>query len=323
MKPGEGRVSAGGLTEGTVRAKVSKAFRYFCYTVWWSRLRPVREYIAARTPLLQPPVLVLSLPRSGSSWVGDVLGAAPDALYLHEPLTQTFRSGPTLVEPDDPAVAPVYRAAADDAFAGIPRFKPRCIRFPEQWALGQRRRRRVVIKEVNPLICEWVLRDYRPRVIFLVRHPAAVCLSYDRLGWFDLAEHQMASGEPDDTPWKRHGRRQGYIQQRALRALSGYAERMIVRYEDLCLRPVEVFRRLYDFAQLEWTDDTVRLIEAKSSGGDRNEAFATERDSRRMASAWQTEIGRRELDELMAGYAAFDLPWYDAGTREPVAAAQG
>ncbi|HET6521142.1 MAG TPA: sulfotransferase [Geminicoccaceae bacterium] len=268
-------------------------------------------------------MLLVSLPRSGSTWVGDVLGSAPDALYLHEPLTQSLDlSGtePILVEPDAPAPAAVYPAAAAAAFAGLPTFRSHVLRWPGQWALGRRAGRRVVVKEVNPLICPWIVREHRPRVILLVRHPAAVSLSYRRLGWFDLPDFQMASGDgaAGDGPWRRSGRRQGYVLDRALRALSGYPDHVVVRYEDLCRQPVEGFRRLYAFAGLTWTPAVGRLIEAKA-GGDRNDVYATSRATRLMADSWRAQIGPQDLADLMAGYGAFDLPWY--GAAEPSAAA--
>ena len=55
-----------------------------------SQLPLAGELIAAAAPVRQPPVLLTSLPRSGSSWIGRILGSADEALYLREPLTQAY-----------------------------------------------------------------------------------------------------------------------------------------------------------------------------------------------------------------------------------------
>ena len=53
--------------------------------VRWGRFPGLTGMLARALSPAEPPVLVVSLPRSGSSWVGEVLGAAPDAMYLREP----------------------------------------------------------------------------------------------------------------------------------------------------------------------------------------------------------------------------------------------
>ena len=47
----------------------------------WARFGAPSLWLANRVPLLQPPVVILSLPRSGSSWVGSLVGCAPNAAY--------------------------------------------------------------------------------------------------------------------------------------------------------------------------------------------------------------------------------------------------
>jgi hypothetical protein len=307
-------VAAGsGRAGARTRTWARKAARLASYGLCtsWARVPPIRDRVLSQTTLAEKPLLVISLPRSGSSWVGDIMGSAEGTLYLHEPLTQTFhrtKTEPTLIEPEE--AAPWYRPAAKAAFAGLPLFNPWVVRNPGQWKPSARNGRKVVVKEVNPLLCAWLTKAYQPRVVLLVRHPAAVALSYRRMGWFDLDEFQM--GSPDESPWKRHGRRQGHVLGQAISSLEeNDASFIIVRYEDLCLRPETTFRRLFAFGGLPWTPQVQQLVRNKSSGGDRRAVFATERHSSSMVEAWRDEIHHKYLDDVLDGYSDAGRPLYN------------
>ena len=56
----------------------------------WSRFGAASLLLAKTVKSRRPATLILSLPRSGSSWVGEILGSAANALYLREPITQTL-----------------------------------------------------------------------------------------------------------------------------------------------------------------------------------------------------------------------------------------
>ena len=260
-------------------------------------------------------MLVVSLPRSGSSWVGSVLGKAPGALYLREPVSERRRStgaALTVVPVDPERPDPVVAAASAAAFAGVPAFPRGVLRAPRRWALHRRRRGRVVVKEVNPLALNYWVREHRPLVVLLVRHPAAVALSYRRLGWLGNPDVSADLERPGASVWEACGRRQGLVQAEALEALDGYPDHRVVRYEVLCGDPVGQFRDLFRFVRLEWTDGVRRSVEASGAGGDRAVAFGTRRDSRRMADAWRGTLGPAELADLRRGYEQAGLPWYAA-----------
>src|SRR5574339_403438 len=81
-------------------------------------------FLARALPFQGPPVLVLSYPRSGSSWVGKILSASPDAAYLREPITRQYAERGAryaVVDVDrDPSALAAYRTLGDEAFGGIP-----------------------------------------------------------------------------------------------------------------------------------------------------------------------------------------------------------
>ncbi len=278
----------------------------------------------------RPPLLIMSLPRSGSSWVAEILGSAPEALFLREPINQSHLAcgGATTVFDIDPAAPPpCYAQFATRAFAGIPAFPAGVVRDARQWKLTRRTRGRVVVKEVNPLALAWLLDTYRPRIVFLMRHPAAVALSYEALNWCNaeakLAELGARLMDSSLRPWQEtiqsvtgflraHGAFQGAVLHVALQALTAYADARIVTYESLCENPEAGFRALFEFAGLTF-DDRVRDHIGESSIGTAKDTaghYGTRRNTLRMAAAWKGKLTPEQLAGLHAGYAAFDLPYY-------------
>jgi Sulfotransferase family len=243
----------------------------------------------------QPSILILSMPRGGSSWVGDMLSTAPDALYLREPVTQ---SDPAInrrvvFKPDAfPDLEPSFERLADLAFAGLPVFADKVVRMPERWASPERESRRLVIKEVNPLACEWFVRRYQPRVIFLLRHPAATAWSARKQGWLG----------PSVADWARRGENTGMVWREAQAALKDYPDHVVVCHESLCINPLSGFRKLYDFADLTWNESVDETVSTWSQ------------DSLKTIGAWRTEAPADCVAALRDEYLRCDLEWYRADT---------
>ncbi|MGD9730302.1 MAG: sulfotransferase [Gammaproteobacteria bacterium] len=274
-------------------------------------------------PVERDAVLLISLPRGGSSWIGSVLGSASNAAYLREPITQSYmRDHAPCASFFDPAACrdPIaYRSWSSNAFRGIPSFDQRIIIDPGQWRLLQRRRRHIVIKEVNPLCLEQLIADFSPRVIYLLRHPAAVAASFAALGWsgdqfsarFTASHLSRLSRRFDiDTsagPWKQLGALQAITQNLSNDALRGHDKALVVRYEDICVEPMERFRTLFNFADLNWDRTIEERIgsSASSLAGDYTPGrYDLERDSRSMATRWKQLVSEAQLQEVREGYFA-------------------
>lgn len=299
--------------------------------VFWSNLGPLSWLIAHALKPSKPPTLIVSIPRSGSSWVGSTLGRSPAALYLREPISQPYllrhkRRGVVFrIDPD--ALPTGYRASARAAFAGLPSFSGNVVKFPAQWRLGGRRDRHVLVKEVNPFAVTWLIREFRPRIIYLIRHPAAVASSFARLGWmnaespegeerrFSAARIGLARpgpGEAYPSAWAEHAALQAMIMKETLAALAGYDAHMVVQYEELCADPHEGFRRLYDFAGFPWDEDITALIDAQTNVEEHNryESYSLYRDSRAMAAAWKADVDAWATDDMREAYLRHGLPYY-------------
>jgi hypothetical protein len=292
----------------------------------WARFGLVSSALARALPTRSPPLLIVSLPRSGSSWVGKTLGRASDALYLREPISQSHlalnkRRG-VVFNIDPSSLPPGYAASARAAFDGVPAFPANVVTFPGQWRLSARRRSRLVIKEVNPLALEWLIREYRPRIIYLIRHPAAVAASFARLGWLAEERHPDMEarfsaqrlgltgadlGRVAGSPWAEHGALQALVMERALRTLADHDDHLVVRYEEICAEPVALFRRLFDFAGLRWDSGMEEKIVAETELAEHNryETYSTHRSSRTLIDSWRTEVAPDALAELKRAFLSF------------------
>ena len=289
------------------------------YRKYFQALRFHYRHVTARrrgppgAPIRTAGILIISLPRSGSSWVGSILGAAGNAIYLREPLNQNHLAAGgtgTVFEIDAQAPPPAYAAAASAAFRAMPAFDAGIAPHPRQWTPGHRARGRVVVKEVNPFICDWLARTYRPRMVLLLRHPAAIAQSYHRLGW-DLAYAPLGI-DPREPFWRRHGDFQARALRRVLAFSQRYDDITIAHYEDICADPVVRFRALFDHCGLDWSADVERRIVRQSSRHDGSSSYATARISRQAADAWRRALSPAQLAEVRRGYARQPLPWYQA-----------
>jgi hypothetical protein len=275
--------------------------------VVWTWNEKLGLAIARRRAPVAPAILVLSLPRSGSSWVGETLGRATNALYLREPLNQSRARGAeadveTVFEIDESHPPPPYYVrAAGHAFAGFPRFAPDIVTMPRQWALRRRARARLVIKEVNPFACEWLVREFRPRVIMLVRHPAAIAHSYWRVGWV---------GSSEDV-WLRLGQRFARALSAASAVLQGHDDARVATYEALRADPLGGFRALFEFADLRWTGADAAFVE-RNDVIDPAAPATLARDGHGRGDAWRSELPPAAQADLKAGYFARSIPWYQA-----------
>ena len=98
-----------------------------------------------------PPILLLSFPRSGSSWIGSIMGMGENVRYLREPATTNY----TLSESNNKTESgspikrisvfdqescdswPEYQQYIDDSLSAKPNFTNAVITSPEQWKKPQ------------------------------------------------------------------------------------------------------------------------------------------------------------------------------------------
>jgi len=307
----------------------------------WARAGRLSTLFAQGLTPPRSPLLLLSLPRCGSSWVGKTIGQSSQGLYLREPMNQSkleIEGGPTvfMIRGKDEAAPPrAYRTAADDAFRGLPKFSRRVVKDPDQWRLDRIlytshiRGGRVVIKDVNPLALRWLLDNYRFKLIFLTRHPASVAASWHRMGWTEGVETRLKEilgpelfGEI--TPrhmqsfWTRHGAMQALVYRHVFDVLESVPDGSyeVISYESLCKSPEQAFGRLFRFAGFSYGRDDRERIRTHSSRseGRKTDPYSTHRESADMVDAWKRDLSMSEQAEVRDSHLSLEPPIYGRST---------
>jgi hypothetical protein len=293
-----------------------------------SKIPLVSELIAAVFPSKRPPVLISSLPRAGSSWIGRILGASEGSLYLREPMTQSYlqrvgRQQSSFFEWGMCKDGRAYDRFAALTFRGIPRFDGTIVPYPEQWAISGRTGKRVVVKEVNPLVLERLWERFRPKIVFLVRHPVPVTRSFQALGWTGdqfrtrFSPQTLAAFEQEHTLptqaslWEQGGAFQAMAQNLVMGFLSGI-DHVVLRYEDVCKHPISEFGRIFEFCGLPFSSAVQEEIEHSSQAKVRYVpgTYDTARNSLDMKDRWKREVDPEHIEQVRRGYFAYRPIFY-------------
>ncbi|WP_181164731.1 sulfotransferase family protein [Amaricoccus solimangrovi] len=168
------------------------------------------------------PILVTGAPRSGSTWVGNVLALDPRSAYIHEPFNKDcpdgrcrarFSGAFTYVtrENEEPYLAPLadtlawkYSPAAELRRLREPvsRRRPlsrdlaRLVRDYSYFETMRRRGQRVILKDPLAIFsADWIAERFDARVVVVIRHPAAFIASLRAAGW-QRVRFGIFSGQP-------------------------------------------------------------------------------------------------------------------------------
>lgn len=158
--------------------------------------------VPARRAARRPPILVTGAPRSGSTWVGNILALDADSGYVHEPFNKncpngrcraSFRQSFTYVtaETEGPylealrdTIAWKYSLGADLAGIRTPRNLARMLRDFGYFEAMRRRSARMILKDPLALFsAEWIAARFGAQVVVVIRHPAAFVASLRAAGW--------------------------------------------------------------------------------------------------------------------------------------------
>lgn len=264
------------------------------------------RFITLAFPFKKPVILLLSYPRSGSSWIGKVLSLSPDVAYLREPVNQSyqnkFKANPIIDPGSDKITLKWYTRFADRAFAGIPpKHVPDVIDNVKDFSLLQRRSRTLLLKEVNPLATDFFVRRYSPRVVLILRHPAAVADSFERMGWLD-------------QPYDEFGYLYGTHLAQAVEA-SRKAWCMVVFFEDLATDPLNQYPNLFSSLGLRLPTEFERVV-AEFCENQNYDArpYEIRRLSQGEVNKWRTNLSQTQIDAVMKGYLRSPLEYYRTET---------
>ena len=310
---------------------------------------------------LQPLIVIVGLPRSGTTWLAKIFDSHPDTFYCHEPDSRGRLRGVPFAP--DPAESGRYVDTVRKFASALP--NARDIRvigklplFPKRYDLpgGYWVRRALIAagKLLSNVVCEpriavatrksvakvvvWKSIESTARLgtlahampdakfIHIVRHPCGYADSILR----GYTAHRFTSSTP---PWddvaliellSQTAQAQRYTASVGLLQSRAHCERLawlwlvqnekafdesrsldnvtIVRYEDLCERPVDACRELFAKVGLTWPQQTQSFVENSTSTHD-SSYYAVSKDSLRAAHAWRDRLDResaRMVTEMVA-----------------------
>jgi hypothetical protein len=249
-----------------------------------------RPAVAAAWPATsRRPILVTGSPRSGSTWIGNVLALAPGTGYLHEPFNTECPPGicraglgyfAYVTEGNEAG----YLAALQDTLAwhyssvaGIRRLRTardagRLARDYLYFDLMRRRHARVIVKDPLAIFsADWLARRFDTEVVVVIRHPASFVASMRAAGY--LANFALIARQPQlladrlgpyadriaaAAPTRSNGIEAitllwTVIHHHIARLQDEHPEWSFVRHEDLSLDPVGRFASLFSRLDLDFS----------------------------------------------------------------------
>ena len=286
------------------------------------------------------PILVTGSPRSGSTWAGKILAAAPRTAYVHEPFNVGIQIGVSdaafenwfqyvCEETPDP-----YRMALDRLVHykypfGKNMARVRTVRDAAKMMRDQGRFLLHKLSSHTPIIkdpiaifsAEWLNQALNMNVLVMIRHPAAFCSSLKIKNWqFDfrfflnqplLMEAYLGKFEREIIECK--GNAKSLIDRAILlwncihHTISIYQEShpewLFVRHEDLSRDPVGQFQAIYAAFGLEFTDKVkLRILETSGAHNPVEQDARNEfvRDSKRNIYNWKRRLSQSEIDLIKA-----------------------
>ena len=154
------------------------------------------------------------------------------------------------------------------------------------------------------------------KVIYIVRHPCGYVSSqlrgreqnymnnviyYSQLSSTDVAKERgwtvdiiknMSVEEQIACTWV-------CLNEKALNDIEGQENCFLLLYEDLCNDPIEISRRLFDFCNLDYTDQTDAFIKRSLNyTGGEEKYFQTVRDPKTAAEKWKVELTSEQIEKV-------------------------
>jgi hypothetical protein len=182
---------------------------------------------------------------------------------------------------------------------------------------------RVIWKSINSLGRLGALAHVlpRPQAVLLVRHPCGQIAStlrghaagklggtlpseqYRLLEALVSTDQARAHGLTLDglrglTPVERMAWRWVLFLEKALEDVAGLPHCRMLRYEDLCIHPLEQARDLFAFAGLGWNPQTERFLR-DSTAGESAEYFGVRKDPQHSMSKWQAELTGEDTRRIL------------------------
>ncbi|MDY6782796.1 MAG: sulfotransferase [Cyanobacteriota bacterium] len=281
----------------------------------------------------KPPIYLVGLPRSGTTWVGAVLNTSPGVKYFFEPFN--FRFIPEAKphfrkylrgDEQDEEFARYCR----DAFAG--RIENQHLTNHLNWLYKKWNwfPGRVAIKDVNSLLMlEWIDSHMTQTIVIIMRHPCAVASSWLRLWggpqkgletFLDILLKQPQLMQDYLSPfeeviktasgfWQKIGAFWGAMYYVALEQQKKHPNWLVVQHEEFCQNPTQAYGKLFKQLDLPWSARTHNFLEI-STGKKSKNPFVTQRISSQESDKWKQELEPWQIEEVKKIARPFNIQYY-------------
>lgn len=211
-------------------------------------------------------IAIFGVPRSGTSWLGEIFNSSPNVLYRYQPLFSYAHKGyltPECVREDVDAFFE-RMAECDDEFTNqLDKRKAGAMPVFEKASITH-----VVIKEVRylNLIPRLLEQSSEIKLVLIVRDPISVIASWFNaprefrkdLGWKIEDEWRLAVKKNQGRPEEYNGYekwKEAYLMFHKMKQL--YSDQIwLVKYEDLVGGPFEAVEEAFDFLGLNFCFQT-------------------------------------------------------------------
>ncbi len=253
-------------------------------------------------PDLERPILVTGSHRSGTTWVGKIIGKSHRVCFIREPFNKFYGPGVCNIrfdyyfpfvteENEDQYVRPILQTLKYEyhLWEEIKNIKTkgqllRCFQDLFHFQVARARKQRALFKDpIAFFSSDWLERRFGFQNIVMIRHPAAFASSVKRLGWShpfgDFLKQPLLMNGPlkefkaEIESFARLPR--DIVDQAALlwkiiygRVLEYKKEHpdwIYIRHEDISLNPLDQFKLLFERLGLPWTDKIEKQVRLYSA----------------------------------------------------------
>jgi len=259
-------------------------------------------------------ILLLGVPRCGSTWASEVLAASTAAKLLHEPCNPDFDA------PDDRWRMQYIPADGDDPQL-LAHLRWHMFGGGQLRALMQRNRTFIIKEVVASLLAPYLHTAFNATTVIQLRHPCAVAASWRSLGFKTNGLPKMLSQplfvDRFAKPYVKHVRRRdeylfqvgaiwGLIYQALWDMREQFPQWQFVTHRQLCDDPQVAFDELLSRmgmsmlpAGREYIDKHNRTPKAGEERG------VTFRDARSEADKWRKELSDADASLVFEAVKAF------------------
>ena len=261
------------------------------------------------------PIALHGVPRSGTSWLGEILNSSPATLYKFQPLfSHRFKSflGPDSGSDQIEDFFNQLASASDDFLDQSERRANGSLPTFEKGTATHLVYKEVRYHHVLPNLLE---RCADLKLIAIIRNPMAVISSWLRvprefrvdLGWRPLDEWRTAQSKNEGRPEEFFGFEKWKEAARLFLALEReHASRVVVvDYHDLLADKIATVRRVFDCCGLAMTSQTEDFL-ARSASYDVDDPYGVYR-SRPDDAAWTDQLDPAIASAITADLEGGDL----------------